>query len=157
MPNNPTITSPLHLRDHTAIRNTVSHERILALCQGYKVLYDKFLAIGGELDSDLFQITVKFEHERAYWQQRSARLKSEAKRQARHRAEIAAEKDTNKKVVYDESSGEFRGRSEVTAELTDAEATLPSATQNAIEKWKAALEKEKHIPDTAEYKKSGLV
>lgn len=125
-------------------RNPLSHERILRVCYAYRTLWEHYTALGGEITSALYATTLEIEKEIISWEQRSAKLRYEARRQAQYRAT--------------RPTGEPLTAPLATFDDPDAN-PIPAATRQAIERFKAegASPTATTGPDTSNYRKSGLV
>ena len=147
---------PPTFRGRTGPTKPLSHERLLVVCRAYKTLYEHYVAVGGQVTSDIFATALEIEREIIFWEQRSAKLRYEAKRQAIRRGtrrnELAAA-DPNR------ISNDF---SDYAADDNDLAEALPASTKATLDQFKAS-----HgvAPDTASaaafdrsnYKKSGLI
>jgi len=145
---------PPSFQGRTGPTRPFSHERLLVVCRAYKTLYEHYVAAGGQVTSDIFTTALEIEREIIFWEQRSAKLKYAAKKQAIRRRAARNELD-----VADPSriSSDF---SDYSADDEDLVAALPASTKATLERFKTAngvAPSDGVAPDTSNYKKSGLV
>lgn len=140
-------------RTRTPTANPLSHDRILRVCTAYRVLYDAFIAQGGQLTPDLYAATLEVDRERIYWEQRASRLRHSAKRQAAYRAEQRAFADDDDDLIAPPQPD----LAQAELPLPEPAPDLPPATRQALERFKHSDETERDKPDTSDYKRSGLI
>ena len=150
---------PPFLRANPGPKNPLSHERILRVCRAYKTLHEKYIALGGPLDMELYNSMLEIDREIIRWEQRAAKLRYESRRQASYRAAKRENADfgATHNATYDGTTDTF------VAEATEADTVpvIPDATREAIARFRrgerSGGDEEENRPDTSEYKKSGLV
>ena len=147
--------TPPSFQGRTGPTRPFSHERLLVVCHAYKTLYEHYIAAGGQVTSDIFTTALEIEREIIFWEQRSAKLRYEAKRQAIRRGTRR-----NELVAADPNriSNDF---SDYAADDNDLVADLPASTKATLERFKSANgiapDANAAAPDTSNYKKSGLI
>ena len=147
---------PPSFRGRTGPTKPLSHERLLTVCRAYKTLYEHYVAHGAPVTSDIYTTSLEIEREIIFWEQRSAKLHYEAKRQAARRRANRNELDA---ADPSRISSDFSDYADDDADLV---AELPTSTKAALTQFKASHGVATASPDTpafdtSGYKKSGLV
>jgi len=143
-------------------RNPLSHTRFLEVCYAYRELHEAFVAAGGTITNEIYSRMLQIESEIIQWEQRSAKLKYEARRQAAYRRR--AKGDSNEFALPLPQDPYIPQDPFAEGEDTppQAPAEIPESTRAALAKFKesrgiAGGAGGATAPDTSTYKASGLV
>lgn len=145
-------------------RKPLSHERVLELCYAYNRLWEAYRS-AAPLNDGLQHDFLEIQRDLCRWEERTAKLRYAARRQAAYRADKAALRDATADptdLTYDI----FSGDPDATTDDATLIATIPDATKAALAKYHQGHRTADDAPtdapatdrpDTSGYRKSGLV